>query len=224
MAVTNIDTTHVVENSTYDVRPDILITSDISSLEAEDGKIIFDDTVNALKVYNGAEWIKFSSNNIISEPIFNAYSTLASQQPSSTDTPLQVSLGAAQTTTYVSLTSLGAITFNQIGTYVIRVKLNLGREGAGSASLIHFRQLVNGVQPAMTTTTSAGIDNYQTHMAFETTQIITNANLNNILTFQIMRDSSGANSGGLFSTPVTASGWNVSPCISITVNRLYLDK
>jgi len=224
MATTNIDTTHVVKNSSYDVRPDILVTSSVSDLEPEDGKIIFDDTINALKVYNGLEWVKFSSNAIISEPVFYAVSPLATQEPTTVDVPIQLSIGAAQTTPFVNITSLGAITFNQIGTYIIRVKLNLGRTGSGSASLIHFRQLINGVQPVNTTTTSAGIDNYQTHMAFETTQIITNQNLSNILTFEIMRDSSGYDSGGLFETPVTASGWNVSPCISMNINRLILDK
>ena len=42
---------------------------------------------------------------------------------------------------------------------------------------------------------------------------------NDTLSFEILRDSSGNNSGGLFTSSTTLVGWNDSPSARIVINR-----
>ena len=82
------------------------------------------------------------------ERLLDAISLATSQEPTGLDAPLQIELGAAQFTTAdpVSLAADGTVTFNQAGTYRIKVSLAIGRSGGAGVSSIYARAVVNGVQ------------------------------------------------------------------------------
>ena len=60
-------------NTSYEVRPDVVVTSDLEVIEKEDGRIVFDDTDNRNKYWDGSEWIEISSSEDINEKT-NLYS------------------------------------------------------------------------------------------------------------------------------------------------------
>jgi len=96
MSVTRADTS-------FSVRPDVVTTSQIATLSPEDGRIIYDKTVNKLKTYNGTSWVTIEAQTDIFSGGFADYNDLATQS-----TPLVVTVAGSP----VSLTNdgLGAFT------------------------------------------------------------------------------------------------------------------
>jgi len=157
------------------------------------------------------------ANDLVkSEFLIDGFSTATSQEPSGTDTELQIEFGGAQSTTPVSLASNGAITFNEAGSYSVRVLVQYGRIGAGSASIIHFLGRVNGTQAGSTLT--ARIDNANTLIPSSVSTSI-NATAGDVFTFSLIRDSNGFDAGGLFQEAVTLAGITDSPSARITISR-----
>jgi len=156
--------------------------------------------------------------NLQYERVLTAFSTATSQEPTGTDTPLQVEFGNAQGTVSdpVMIDNLGNVTFNEAGSYIIRVVLQYGRTGSASQADLHARGLINGVQNG--NSVSASVDTAGVLIASAFTS---NANVPTgaIFTYEIIRDSSGANAGGLFSSTPTV-GWNISPTASLVVDRI----
>ncbi len=148
--------------------------------------------------------------------LLNATSTASSQQPTALDIPLQIEFGAAQTTTDIDISVTGAITFKTAGKYIIAPFFQYGRVGSSGVSQLLNRYLVNGVQAG--NTLAAKIDNAETLVPWSSSIQFT-ANTNDVLTIEIMRDSIGTNSGGLFSATPTAAGWNLAPCASIQIYK-----
>lgn len=149
--------------------------------------------------------------------VLTGASTAASQLPVGLDTPLQVEFGPGIATTDVTLSNLGLITFNTTGQYIISLFMRFGRTAGGGASILFTRFLVNGVQGlnsnAATLLDSQVVLPFAADLYFNITVPGTTWNL------QIMRDSGGANTGGLYQTLPTPAGWNPSPSATIVVNK-----
>ncbi len=145
--------------------------------------------------------------------------SVANQQPTAVDTPLQVLFGSAQkaATDPVMLNAAGLVTFNATGTYAVRIKLQHSRTSATGISLMYSRILVNGVgygSPQI-----VRIDNASATFITESRVVIA-ASAGTTLTAQIMRDSTGANSGGLVPFTPTVTAWGTAPSALLVISRL----
>lgn len=172
---------------------------------------------------DGTTTFKFVDySNIANVPVIDGYDFVlssfsgANQQPASVDTPLQVTFGSAQTTTDVNLASNGTVTFNTAGNYIVTFFLRFGRTGGAGTSVILNRILLNGLQGLNTNTCS--FDNTSITIPFSAT-LGFNVTPGTTLAMEIMRDSSGNNSGGLLATTPILSGWNISPSATIIVSK-----
>lgn len=144
-------------------------------------------------------------------------SVAANQSPSATNTPLQVEFGGAQTTADVSLSAAGVLTFNTSGYYYVSYTLQHGRATSTGSAIIFDRILYNGSQIlssyGCSLDANVQIIPYLVHLA-----IVANAGDNMLV--QTVRDSAGANDGGLFRAVPTVSGWVACPSASILVSKL----
>ena len=140
------------------------------------------------------------------------------QNPTGTDTPMQIEFGAAQNTSSdpVELSATGAITINETDTYFIKVALQLGRAGASGTSRMFVRVLADGVQVGRSI--FAKIDDAETTNYFDDDTRIT-LPAGTVLTFELIRDSSGNDSGGLVFADPTPVGWNNAASAFIRVER-----
>lgn len=146
--------------------------------------------------------------------------SLTGQNPTAVDTPLQVTFGAAQNTSSnpVMLSAAGALTFNVAGSYAVRIKFQNARSVATGTSLLLSRLLINGTQYG--STQAVRMDNATACFVTES-RVVINATAGQVLTAQIMRDSGGANFGGLLPFPPTAvTSWGTSPSALLVVSRL----
>lgn len=157
------------------------------------------------------------TSNVI-ERLLDGISAAASQEPVGLDTPLQMEFGAAQGTISdpVMLSAAGALTINEAGTYRIKISLAYGRTGGAGVSELYFRALVNGTQAGQSIHAKVGSSDVfipYTDEAWLTLPAGT------VITYEMIRDSSGTDSGGIFAgVPITA-GWNDNPCAALRVER-----
>lgn len=142
--------------------------------------------------------------------------SVVNQNPTGLDAPLQVEFGAAQGTVSdpVMIDALGTITVNVTGRYRASLFVQYGRTGAGAASWLFFRGLKNGTQNNLSVLTKLDNANSDLPMHFEVTS---NLEAGDFLKFEMIRDSQGFDSGGLFSETPTPVGWLVSPSAQITM-------
>jgi len=137
----------------------------------------------------------------------------ATQTPSAVDTPLQVVFGSASSTSNISISSTGAITFTVAGQYAIRYGFSFS--GGTSGAVIFFRLLINDdpLEPV--------------HRVAPSTNEITefcetffyDASAGDVLTFQISSDSSGAGIGGLAQASPNVSGWSSTPTAEVSIYK-----
>ena len=147
--------------------------------------------------------------------VLNGYSTV-NQLPSGLNSPLQVTFGGAQNSSSdpVMIDSLGNITFNEDGFYIVNGYGSVERQGSsGGVSILLFRGLLNGTQ--FTSTKGFHLDTPSLPSPYEVTFPF-QANAGDILTFEIMRDSSGNNNGGLY-PHINSGGWSNVPSSQIVV-------
>jgi hypothetical protein len=152
-------------------------------------------------------------------PVLVATSTVT-QLPSGLDNPLQVSFGAAQGTSgdAVMIDANGLITFNQTGLYLINGYGNIERQGSsGGVTVTLFRFLVNGVQSG--STKGVELDSTGVMFPYELTIPINITTAGTTMSFEIMRDSSGVNNGGLY-THTNLGGWSNVPSAEISIWQL----
>lgn len=150
--------------------------------------------------------------------VLRAPSTVA-QAPTALDTALQLTFGAAQNSSAnpVMINAAGLVTFNVAGNYAVRIKLQCGRTGATGTSVILSRLLVGGVQAGST----AAVKLTQTDATTPTeSRVIVNATAGQTFAVQIMRDSSGANFGGVYPQVSVAAGWGTAPSALLVISRL----
>lgn len=148
--------------------------------------------------------------------VLRAHSLAASQLPTTLGTALQVEFGVLQTDTYLSLAANGAVTCNISGTYAFRLKLQKGRSGASGTSILLSRILVNGVQVGV----SAAAEMASADPIYIVESKVTLAlTAGDVLTLQIIRDSSGVNFGGIYAV-TSADGWNIAPSALLVASRI----
>ncbi len=141
------------------------------------------------------------------------------QVPSGLDSPLQVTFGAAQGTASdpVMLDALGNITFNQGGIYLFNGYANFERQGSsGGITVTLFRALLNGSQSGPT----KGVELSGTGIMFpyELTLPI-QVSAGDVLTWEIMRDSSGTNAGGLY-IHTNSGPWSNVPSADVNIYKI----
>jgi hypothetical protein len=142
---------------------------------------------------------------------------ITDQLPVGLGTALQVVFGAPQTTTWFDLDALGNITCLVADEYTTRIKFAVGRRGAPSGvSQIYTRALINGVAQGFSS--HAILDNPDVEIPFDFEGVGPLA-VNDILTFEIIRDTDGNNSGGLYAGNPTVIDWAPSPSASLTMSR-----
>jgi hypothetical protein len=159
---------------------------------------------------------------IVNKPVASGYQTVLSsfssvnQTPSAVNTPLQVVFGAAQSTTDVSITAGGLLTFNTSGSYLIDIFLRFGRTGASGTAIILNRMLKNGAQ--ILNSTGASLTAAAQTIPFSAAIPMTMAS-GDTLRLEVARDGAGANDGGLYVISPTIGGWNIVPSATIVVSK-----
>lgn len=146
----------------------------------------------------------------------NAYST-SDQVPSALDTPLQITYGAAQTTSYITLTSGGRITYDVGGIYHTTTYYRFGRTSStGSANLI-FAYKVNGSWVGSSSCTL--LDN-ASQSDFITLTSFYEFTAGDYVDVYVIRDSSGNNDGGLYSFNPVLSGVPDTPSARVVITKM----
>ncbi len=100
--------------------------------------------------------------------------------------------------------------------YTIRAKFSVGRDGGASESQVYVRFLVNGVQAG--DSNHVIVDNPRIEVPFD---VEGNGTLTagDVLTFEVIRDTDGNNSGGLRAGIPDVVGWNSSSSARILLTR-----
>lgn len=149
------------------------------------------------------------------ETILSAASTVT-QQPGALNTPLQLTLGGAQANAIVDLSAAGAITFLEADEYQVYIRLNIGRQGSGSTAVVYSRALVNGVQYGSTVLSRIDSENDVNPATF---LFDITPNVNDVLTFQIMRSTQGTSAGGVFFGNPSVAGWALASSVAVNISR-----
>ena len=156
----------------------------------------------------------------LSAPSVLSAKSTTNQEPSGVDTALQVTFGAAQGTVSdpVMLAADGTITFNQTGLYLINGFGNFERQGSsGGVTLTIWRVLLDSVQVG--NVKGVDLSNTGIMLPYEVTVPISITTAGTELTYEIMRDSSGVNGGGLY-IHETDGPWADVPSASIDIYKI----
>tara|TARA_R110000772_G_scaffold188732_1_gene299796 strand:+ start:4923 stop:5786 length:864 start_codon:yes stop_codon:yes gene_type:complete len=153
------------------------------------------------------------------EDIFYTQS-LIDQGPTLLDTVHQITFGAPASNEFFSISAAGELTCLLAGDYKVRLKISVGRTGDSShSSQVYLRGLINGVQATNSVLTVIDSPKIEIPQLYER---IIPLNVNDVATFEIIRDSSGDNSGSLLVGLPTVTGWGPSPSALINVSRSYI--
>lgn len=200
---------------------------DIADADRHEPKGAATAVAGSMPISNGDTTTTFRKVNFAdmgTKPVANGYipilvgsSTAASQQPSATNTALQVEFGAAQSLTDVSLSAAGVLTINTAGYYLFDIFCRFGRTTSAGTAIMFHRIKKNGVQ--MLNSNSITLTDTAQVIPFSTTLVIQGVP-GDTYTFEIMRDSAGINNGGLFQTVPSAGGWNNSPSSTAVISKL----
>lgn len=160
-----------------------------------------------------------STPNSRFQNVLVAQSTAATQGPIATNTNYQIEFGVAQggAPDPVQLSAAGALTINESGEYHILFLGPVTRTTAGGTAVIGFRVLRNAVQ--VSGTLSIKLPNGDTEITLNP-QFDINLDTGDIVTFEIVRDSSGVNEGELTEVIFNAAGWANSPSAVLMVQKL----
>lgn len=135
--------------------------------------------------------------------VLRASSSQTPQEPSATGEAIQINFGAVQNKTQVLLDSDGSFTIKEAGTYSFQIRFQVGRTGSVGTSLIYIRPLINGLETFPPSAFKLSSDDtlipYTCIFEFA-------LNVDDVVSFQLIRDSAGHNSGGLYCFP-SSHGW-----------------
>jgi len=164
------------------------------------------------------EWIDIPTQQINLSSVLDA-SSFVNQVPSGLGVTLQVEFGAAQGTISdpVQISSSGVITFNQTGTYFLNTFYNVQRLiNSGGTSVFIYRTLLNSSQYGVV----KGVDltNIDEMLPIETSQLIEITSAGTVCTFEVQRDTPGANDGSLVTHPTFS--WSAVPSASIQIQKI----
>ena len=171
--------------------------------------------VDTVPVSDGAGAITWQSKLAKMETVLDGQDATA-QAPTAVDTLLQVKFGPAISATEFTLDAAGALTCLVTGDYLIQMTFRFGRTtGTGTAQTV-LRYLIDGVVVGNSVSavmgTAAEVIPYGITAPFTMTA-------GQVLTVEIIRDSSGANDGGLYAFTPTPAGWNVAPSALVRISK-----
>lgn len=156
------------------------------------------------------------------ETLINRFSEAGAQNPSGLDTAMQIEFGAALNgpSDPVQLFSGGEIQINEAGLYRLKFTAQLGRTGQTGVSILHLRSLANsgGFSTQLSRTVTSKLENADANVSYNTEDWF-DLSSGTVITYELIRDSAGADSGGLLRFAPTPSGWGASPTASIRVER-----
>lgn len=165
-----------------------------------------------------ADSMLYAATGVKEVELLRAASTVV-QAPSSVDTALQLTFGAAQNsaTDPVMINSAGLVTFNTAGNYAVRIKLQNGRTGSTGTSILLSRLLLNGSQIG----SAAAVKITETDSTTPTeSRVVINVTTGQTFVVQIMRDSAGSNFGGVYPQVATVTAWGTAPSALLVISRL----
>ena len=197
-------------------------------------RLIVADTAGIISEFN-------PTTDMQIERLYDGSSAILSQQPSGLDSPLEIQFGAAEGTPSDPIQTLvrggnseaSILRINQAGTYRLKTSIQFGRTGGAGTSQLNFRALINGVQAGRSQLNFRALLN-GVQAGRSISGYLANANVLNLLvdeawltlpagldiTYELIRDSNGNDSGGLFAGETSGStGWNPSPAASVRVER-----
>lgn len=194
--------------STYPIDASVNLTDKLIGTDVEDASKTKNYTISSILALK-----QIALTNVL------AAVDTTNQEPSGLDSPLQVTFGAAQGTATdpVMLDALGNITFNQGGLYLFNGYANFERQGSsGGVSVTLFRALINGVQSGPT----KGVELSGTGIMFpyELTLPI-QVSAGDVLTWEILRDSSGVDAGGLY-IHTNSGPWSNVPSADVNIYKI----
>lgn len=170
--------------------------------------------------------IKSNSIQSISiERLYDGESLINIQEPSLVDSPIYIQFGQVQGSASDPIQTLSQgvdseasiLRINEAGTYRLKTAIQFGRENNAGTAILNFRALINGVQAGRSI--NQRINNSNTTSIFTDEAWLTlPAGID--ITYEVIRDSSGVNSGGVIAGEVSGStGWNNAPSASLRVER-----
>ena len=178
-------------------------------------------TVGTTYIADGAgsgAWsaIPLDLSGMVVERLINGFSTATSQEPVGLDTALQIEFGAGETSVPVTLDATGKVTINITGTYRVKIGFAVGRVGSAGVASLYVRSLIDGVQAGQSVHWT--ISSVESYIPFTDEAWLT-LTAGTEITYEIIKDSSGVNFGGLFKSAPAAAGWADNPSASIRVER-----
>jgi hypothetical protein len=176
------------------------------------------NNLDITKNYLIGDIVGLANANLSATQVLNGSSTV-NQVPAALDEPLVVSFGAAQGTSQddVMIDAQGKVTFNNSGIYFINGYGAVERFGSsGGTAIFLFRGVLNGTQ--ITATKAFHIASVNVSTPYEVT-IPFQATAGDEFYFEVMRDSTGVNAGGLYIKD-TLGGWGTVPSSQIQIWKL----
>lgn len=227
----NIWTYRTTDSSTDVLQADYFINKineinngDFINLASSDGNFAgrFLNSGGVITVF--LDVVSFSPTEDINvERLVNGASVAVSQLPTGTGeaNEIQMEFGPAENGALdpVQLLSDGSLVINKAGTYRIKISVIFGRTGTGGTAKLRFGAFINGVQAGLSIGGDVPNQNSENPYADEAWLTLP-AGIT--VTYKLLRDSSGADDGGVFQpviTPGTAPSWNPAACAAIRVER-----
>lgn len=159
------------------------------------------------------------------ERLYDGESAILVQEPSALDTPKYIQFGPVhgtpsdpiQTIAQGGDSEASILRINTAGTYRIKTAIQYGRETSAGTAILNFRVTINGVQAGRSINQRLQNSN-QTSIFTDEAWLTVPSGLD--ITYEVVRDSGGANSGGLIAGSTSGStGWNAAPSASVRVER-----
>lgn len=165
-----------------------------------------------------ADSMLYAAAGVKEVEVLRASSTVA-QAPTAVDSALQLTFGAAQGTASnpVMINAAGLVTFNVAGNYAVRIKLQQGRTGSTGTSILLSRILLNGTQYGFPAAVKMENPNV---IAVTESRVVLDVTAGATFSVQIMRDSSGNNSGGVVPQAATVTAWGTAPSTLLVISHL----
>jgi len=217
-------TAQVIAENYFIAKINQLKTGEFIIVDSADGNFLasFDKAGSTITLNTDVNAFN-TTNDINIERLLDGIATADEQDPTGLGpaNAMQINFGPAvnDVTDPVMLDELGTVTVNESGLYRIKVALQYGRTGASGTSILLFRVRANDVQAGSSISTKL-INSNLTQYFENDTWILLPAGTT--LKYDVMRDSSGSNSGGLIGfNPTAAAGaeWNTAPSAAIRIER-----
>lgn len=155
-------------------------------------------------------------SNITIASSLEAQST-TTQNPLGTDNPYQVLWGSGNSNSDATVASNGVITITNAGLYLITVNLAFGKPTDVGISKLVARLLLNGLPVGypVATQIDAGIEINPVQLT-----LFKSLAASDTITAQIIRDSTGANEGGLYAFDPALAGWANTPSAAVLIQKI----